>query len=79
MIKIAAIEEIAFKNKWIDKEQLIELSNLYKNTDYGEHIISYPASLLLSASDGYKHGCSFCMQGSHTPLRSDGHPVHILH
>ncbi len=35
-IKIAAIEEIAFKNKWIDKEQLIELSNLYKNTDYGE-------------------------------------------
>ena len=29
-IKIAAIEEIAFKNKWIDKEQLIELSNLYK-------------------------------------------------
>ena len=37
-IKIAAIEEIAFKNKWIDKEQLIELSNLYKNTDYGEHL-----------------------------------------
>ena len=35
-IKIAAIEEIAFK--WIDKEQLIELSNLYKNTDYGEHL-----------------------------------------
>lgn len=37
-IKIAAIEEIAFKNKWIDKEQLIELANLYKNTDYGEHL-----------------------------------------
>ena len=37
-IKIAAIEEIAFKNKCIDKEQLIELSNLYKNTDYGEHL-----------------------------------------
>lgn len=37
-IKIAAIEEIAFKNKWIDKKQLIELSNLYKNTDYGEHL-----------------------------------------
>ena len=37
-IKIAAIEEIAFKNNWIDKEQLIELSNLYKNTDYGEHL-----------------------------------------
>ena len=37
-IKIAAIEEIAFKNKLIDKEQLIELSNLYKNTDYGEHL-----------------------------------------
>ena len=37
-IKIAAIEEIAFKNKWIDKDQLIELSNLYKNTDYGEHL-----------------------------------------
>lgn len=37
-IKIAAIEEIAFKNKWIDKEKLIELSNLYKNTDYGEHL-----------------------------------------
>ena len=45
-IKIAAIEEIAFKNKWIDKEQLIELSNLYKNTDYGEHTGASPASPL---------------------------------
>lgn len=37
-IKVAAIEEIAFKNNWIDKEQLLELANLYKNTDYGKHL-----------------------------------------
>lgn len=37
-IKIAAIEEIAFKNKWINKKQLLELADLYKKTDYGEHL-----------------------------------------
>ena len=37
-IKIAAIEEIAFKNNWIDKEQLLELADLYKKTDYGKHL-----------------------------------------
>lgn len=37
-IKVAAIEEIAFKNNWIDKEQLLKLADLYKNTDYGKHL-----------------------------------------
>lgn len=37
-IKIAAIEEIAFKNNWIDKEQLLKLADLYKKTDYGKHL-----------------------------------------
>ncbi|MGM9535029.1 MAG: glucose-1-phosphate thymidylyltransferase RfbA [Intestinibacter sp.] len=37
-IKIAAIEEIAFKNNWIDKEQLLKLADLYNKTDYGKHL-----------------------------------------
>lgn len=37
-IKIAAIEEIAFKNNWIDKQQLLKLADLYKKTDYGKHL-----------------------------------------
>lgn len=31
------IEEIAFKNGWISKEKLLELSEKYK-TDYGEYL-----------------------------------------
>jgi len=37
-IKIAAIEEIAYKNKWITKEKLIESSEIYGKSKYGIHL-----------------------------------------
>lgn len=33
-------EEIAFRNKWISRGQLIELAAEYKNTNYGEYLIT---------------------------------------
>ena len=36
---IACLEEISFNNGWIDKEQLIELGNEYKKTEYGKYIL----------------------------------------
>ncbi len=37
-IKIAAIEEIAFNNGWIEKGQLLELAEGYGKTSYGKHL-----------------------------------------
>lgn len=37
-IKIAAIEEIAYKNDWITKDKLIDSANLYGKSTYGEHL-----------------------------------------
>ncbi len=37
---IACIEEIAYKNNWIDKEQLIKLGRNYEKTEYGKYILS---------------------------------------
>jgi glucose-1-phosphate thymidylyltransferase len=37
-IKIAALEEIAYINKWISKEQLLESANRYGNSPYGQHL-----------------------------------------
>lgn len=37
-IKIAAIEEIAYKNGWIDREKLLESANLYGKSNYGKHL-----------------------------------------
>lgn len=37
-VKIAAIEEIAFKNGWIDKDKLVESANLYGKSTYGAHL-----------------------------------------
>lgn len=37
-VKIAAIEEIAFKNGWISKNKLIESANLYGKSAYGMHL-----------------------------------------
>ncbi len=37
-IKIAALEEIAYINKWINKEQLLESANKYGKSPYGEHL-----------------------------------------
>ncbi len=37
-IKIAAIEEIAYKNDWISKEKLCESAGLYGKSSYGLHL-----------------------------------------
>jgi len=37
-IKIAAIEEIAFNNGWIGKEELLTLAGQYGKTSYGKHL-----------------------------------------
>lgn len=37
-IKISAIEEIAYKNKWINKEQLMKSAEAYGKSTYGQHL-----------------------------------------
>ena len=37
-IKIAALEEIAYNNKWIDKQTLLESAEKYGKSPYGEHL-----------------------------------------
>ena len=36
--KIACLEEIAWRNNWINDEQVLTRSNLYKNTGYGQYL-----------------------------------------
>ena len=38
-LKIACIEEIAYKNGWINKEQILELIKPLKKTGYGEYLL----------------------------------------
>ena len=38
-LKIACIEEIAYKKGFINKEQLIKLGNELKNNQYGEYLL----------------------------------------
>ena len=37
-IKISAIEEIAYKNSWIDRDTLLESAERYGKSPYGEHL-----------------------------------------
>jgi glucose-1-phosphate thymidylyltransferase len=37
---ISCLEEIAYRNKWITKEQLKNLGQAYKKTEYGKYILS---------------------------------------
>ncbi len=37
-VQIAAIEEIAYKNGWIDKETLMTSANAYGKSPYGQHL-----------------------------------------
>ena len=37
-IKISAIEEIAFRNEWIDRETLLQSAKRYGKSPYGEHL-----------------------------------------
>ncbi len=37
-VQIAAIEEIAYKNGWIDQDKLMESANAYGKSPYGQHL-----------------------------------------
>ena len=37
-IKISAPEEIAYINKWIDKEMILKSAERYGKSPYGEHL-----------------------------------------
>ncbi len=37
-IQISALEEIAFRNGWINKEELIQAANMYGKSAYGQHL-----------------------------------------
>ena len=37
-IKIAALEEIAYKHSWIDNDKLIEVAKRYGSSPYGQHL-----------------------------------------
>jgi glucose-1-phosphate thymidylyltransferase len=41
---IACIEEIAYRNGFISKEQLIEYGKLYSKTSYGKYLLKIAAS-----------------------------------
>jgi glucose-1-phosphate thymidylyltransferase len=44
--KIACIEEIAFRNGWIDKQKLIDLSIPLKKTGYGQYLLEIAKGIL---------------------------------
>lgn len=37
-LQVCCPEEIAYKNKWITKEQLLELAKPFMKTEYGEYL-----------------------------------------
>ena len=41
-IEISALEEIAYRNNWISKEQLLESAKLYGKSPYGKHLRRVP-------------------------------------
>ena len=47
-VKISAPEEIAFRNGWIEREQLIKSSNLYGNSPYGQHLKTVASGKIIS-------------------------------
>jgi glucose-1-phosphate thymidylyltransferase len=38
--KVGCIEEIAYKMKWIDKDQLLSIAKKYEKSGYGEYLTS---------------------------------------
>ena len=39
-VKVAALEEIAYRNQWIDRETLERAANAYGKAPYGEHLMN---------------------------------------
>ncbi|PHR11330.1 MAG: glucose-1-phosphate thymidylyltransferase [Sphingopyxis sp.] len=38
-LKVACLEEIAYNQRWIDKEQLLKQGDFFKKTEYGQYLI----------------------------------------
>lgn len=49
-VVISAPEEIAYYEKWITKEKLIQSANLYGKSPYGEHLIRVAEDKLIFLS-----------------------------
>ena len=39
-LKVACLEEIAYENKWLSRQQLLDKAELLKKTGYGEYLLS---------------------------------------
>lgn len=48
-VKISAPEEIAYHNKWINKQQLLESAQRYGHSPYGHHLYSVAEGKLISS------------------------------
>ena len=46
-LKISCLEEIAYKNKWIDKETLLKSAEEYGKSPYGEHLKNVAEGIIL--------------------------------
>ena len=38
-IMLSAVEEIAYKNGWIDRDKLVEAAKMYGKSSYGRHLM----------------------------------------
>ena len=46
-LKISCIEEIAYKNGWIGREELLAQAERMKNNDYGKHLFQVAEGKIL--------------------------------
>ena len=46
-LKVSCIEEIAYRNGWISKEQLIEQGKLMGNNEYGKHLLNVASGKII--------------------------------
>ena len=46
-LKVSCIEEIAYRNGWISKDQLIEIGNTMGNNEYGKHLLNVAAGKII--------------------------------
>jgi glucose-1-phosphate thymidylyltransferase len=46
-VKIAALEEIAFRHGWISQDKLESVAHLYGNSDYGKHLRRVAAAKII--------------------------------
>ena len=54
--QIACLEEIAYKNHWITRDQLQEFAKMYKKTEYGKHLSNILNKENVSYEDVFDNG-----------------------